>query len=441
MNLRLRHVWNAVRSSFWFVPACMVLGAVLLASLMIYLDDTVRLGLADRYPRIFGANADGARGILSAIAGSMITVAGVTFSVTIVALSLASNQYTPRILRNYMRDRGNQIVLGMFVSVFVYCILVLRTIRGGEEEFIPSYALLVGMVLGLTAIGFLIFFIHHIATSIQASSILANIYNETIGVINDLSQRTGDHEPTPDGVTRPEDTDNSVDLAAETTGYIQDVNEEALVQWAEKNDVILEMTRGIGEFVFKDAPLLKVLGRSGVNRSIARELNRCYSISTARTIDQDPAYGVRQIVDIALKALSPGINDGTTAVSCIDYLGAILFRMARLQPAPELCCSGQKLRLIARRANFQYLLDLSFNEIRQHAREDLRIYLRLLGALTELASAPAAIEHKAAIWRHARLLSETARPLVSVQADRGAFNEKLATAASVMEMDDAPYKL
>ena len=290
MNLRLKHLWTGIRSSFWFVPACMVLGAVLLASLMIYLDNNVDLDLADSYPRIFGANAEGARSILSAIAGSMITVAGVTFSVTIVALSLASNQYTPRILRNYMRDRGNQVVLGMFVSVFVYCILVLRTIRGGEEEFIPSYALLAGMVLGLVAIGFLIFFIHHIASSIQASTILANIYHETTDVIDDLYSGKPEHEPTPEGMARPENRDDkSADVAAEKTGYIQDVNEQALVEWAKKNEAILEMTCGIGEFVVKDGPLLKVIGRSGMDRATASELNRCYSISTERTIEQDPA--------------------------------------------------------------------------------------------------------------------------------------------------------
>jgi uncharacterized membrane protein len=442
VSLRLRHLWTGVRSSFWFVPALMVVGAVLLASLMIYLDDHVNLGLANRFPRLFGANTEGARSILSTIAGSMITVAGVTFSVTIVALSLASNQYTPRILRNYMRDRGNQLVLGMFVSVFVYCVLVLRTIRGGEEQFIPSYALLVGMALALAAIGFLIYFIHHIAASIQASTILANIYLETIAVIDDFPRRYSGVERTPDGICPPAGCEaDRTEIAAQATGYLQDVNEAALVDWANQHDVVLEMVRGVGDFVIEQAPLLRVYGRCEITSTDRHELARCYDIANDRTIEQDPAYGLRQIVDIALKALSPGINDSTTAAACVDYLGAIVFRLALLEMPSELTCSGGRLRLVARRATFEYLLDLSFNEIRQHARTNLMIQLSLVRTLTEVASAPGARRYHELIWRHVCLVAQTTGPHVAVGADQAAFNEKLARAASAMHENDARYRL
>lgn len=441
MKLRMQHIWTQVRSTFWFVPALMVVGAVALASGLIYLDGHLSLRIADVYPRLFGTNAEGARSILSAIAGSMITVAGVTFSVTIVALSLASNQYSPRILRNFMRDRGNQLVLGMFVSVFVYCVLVLRTIRGGDEEFVPSYALTGGMVLGLGAIGFLIYFVHHISASIQASTILAHLYRETIVAMDVFVARHSCVEPAPHGIRAPSEEDPRIEIAADSTGYVQDVDEQALLAWANKHDVVLAMTRGAGDFVVKDAPVLKLYGGTAALSGAAQLLRRCYSISRDRTIEQDPAYGPRQIVDIALKALSPGINDSTTAITCVDYLGAIAFRLLGAQFPSNLTCSGGKLRLVARRASLEHLLDLSLTEIRQHARSNVLIHLSLLRTLTDLARAPLAHRHFPLLWHHVCVVAQGAAPHLATEVDRDAFNDLLARAASVMHQDDRPHRL
>lgn len=141
-----------------------MVAAVGLAALIISIDANVKLSFVDNWPLLFGSGAEGARGLLSAVASSMITVAGVVFSITIVALSLTSSQYTSRVLRNFMRDRVNQTVLGVFVGIFAYCLVVLRTIRGGDEgAFVPSLAVLGGLLLAFVGIGFLIYFIHHIA--------------------------------------------------------------------------------------------------------------------------------------------------------------------------------------------------------------------------------------------------------------------------------------
>lgn len=185
--LRLKSLLGELRSSLWFVPTLMVVGAGALAVGLIEVDARLNRELLTNFPRLFGAGAEGSRGMLSSIAGSMITVAGVTFSITIVALSLASSQYTPRILRNFMRDRANQTVLGVFVGIFTYCLIVLRTIRGGDENlFVPSLSVVVGVILAVVGIGFLIFFIHHIAASIQASNIIASVAEETIKTIDKL---------------------------------------------------------------------------------------------------------------------------------------------------------------------------------------------------------------------------------------------------------------
>lgn len=168
-------MWNGLRASLWFLPGLIVVCSVVLAVALVEIDGRVRPEFLAEYSRLFGAGAEGSRGMLGAIAGSMITVAGVTFSITIVALSLASSQYTPRILRNFMSDRANQSVLGVFVGVFTYCIVVMRTVRGGDEGvFVPSLAVTFAVFLAIVGIGFLIFFIHHTAESIQASSVIAS---------------------------------------------------------------------------------------------------------------------------------------------------------------------------------------------------------------------------------------------------------------------------
>ena len=177
---RLRILWQNLNASLWFVPTLMVAGALLLAFGLVLAEPHLNLDGLRNYPLLFGAGADGARGMLTAIAGSMITVAGLIFSLTLSTLAQVSSQYTSRVLRNFMRDRTNQVVLGFFVSIFAYCLIVLRTIRGGDEgRFIPSLAVGMGLLLALLSIGVLIFFIHHMASSLQAATIVGNAATET----------------------------------------------------------------------------------------------------------------------------------------------------------------------------------------------------------------------------------------------------------------------
>lgn len=184
--VKLQQRWKELRASFWFVPSLIILGAIALALGLIEAESLgASEALAD-WPRLFGVGAEGSRGMLAAIAGSVITVAGVAFSITVVALTLASSQYTPRILRNFMRDRANQFVLGVFVGVFTYCLIVLGAIRGGGDRFVPSLAVLGGFVLALISVGVLIFFIHHIALTIQAETIIASVTEETNEAIDRL---------------------------------------------------------------------------------------------------------------------------------------------------------------------------------------------------------------------------------------------------------------
>ena len=256
---KLKRLWSNLRGSFWFLPLLIVAGSVAVAVALIQADTAGSQQWMSRWPRLFGASAAGARGVLSTIAGSMMTVVGVTFSMVLVTLALASSQYTSRILRNFMRDRVTQVVLGIFAGIFTYCLIVLRTIRGGDAAgFIPSLAVTFGVVLAISGIGALIFFIHHIASSIQASSIIASVADETLAAIDRLfPQKFGqapvdDHE---DQSPLPLPERNWQAIPAPVNGYIQSVDNAALLRLAREHQTIVRMERGIGEFVVQDTTL------------------------------------------------------------------------------------------------------------------------------------------------------------------------------------------
>lgn len=381
----LREMLIRTRSSLWFVPTVIVIFAILLAFLLIEIDQRYDDVLLARWPRLLANEAEGARGVLSAIAGSMATVAGVVFSITIVALSLASSQYTPRVLRNFMRDRANQVVLGVFVGVWIYCLVVMRTISDDDWKFVPVLAVLTAVVLAIVASGFLIFFIHHISSTIQASEITAAITRETLHTLDRLFpddigegvEPSDSHQLATDHQWHP--------VAANAMGYIQGVNPESLLAFARKQDTVVRMDSQIGEFIAPGRPLVSVAMAQAPGAAACRELNRIFAVGTYRTIDQDVAFGLRQLVDIALKALSPGINDTTTAVSCVEHMAVILAQCARRSMAARCCLDGATLRVIARGPNFSELVALSFDQILENAEGNAEILWRLLLALEQIA--------------------------------------------------------
>jgi uncharacterized membrane protein len=427
---KLRYWWQEVRSSFWFVPAVIVLGAVGLATVLIAIDVAVELPFVDKWPLLFGTGADGARGLLTTVASAMITVAGVVFSITIVALSLTSSQYTSRVLRNFMRDRINQGVLGVFVGIFAYCLVVLRAIRGGDEgAFLPVLAVLVGLILSFVGIAFLIFFIHHISVSIQASSIVAEVTRETIAAVDQLFPRQ---------LNEDSDEDTDKDLVrflteqawsacpARETGYIESVNADALLALARDSGTIVRMEHGIGEFVIEGAPLISIADQAALDEKMGKALNAAYVISEHRTVQQDVGFGIRQLVDIALKALSPGINDTTTAVMCVDYLTAIFVRLADRRITMSHRLDQGELRVIVRGTSFESLLAEAFDGIRQNAKGNVAVLLRMLEALQTIASQAASPQRRWAVGEQVQWIAELAERTIDSRYDRERFESRLA---------------
>lgn len=381
---RLRTLWWALSGSLWFVPSLIVLAAVGLAAALIAVEGTLGFDFAQALPRLFGAGAEGARAMLSAIAGSMITVAGVVFSVTLVALSLAATQYSPRVIRTFMHDRPTQSVLGVFVGVFVYCLIVLRTIRGGEDGgFVPSLAVFGGMVFALVAIGFLVFFIHHLAAAIEASSILARLALATTHSIDALYPSLGatDAEDGEAGRLQASPIRQWTAVPSNCTGYVVSVDKEGLRECARSLERVVRMESTTGDFVIAGQPLVSLSSETAPTKAQCAALTKCFSVDSLRTIEQDVAYGLQQIVDVALKALSPGINDQTTAIMCIDRIAQIMVRLADRRVQSNYFVRDSTLELIAADRSYESLLHLAFDAVRVAAAPHRQVLERLVWAL------------------------------------------------------------
>lgn len=442
--IRLKQLWCNVLASFWFLPALIVAFSAVLAGALIEVDSSGSRDWMDDWPRLFGAGAAGARGMLATIAGSMTTVVGVTFSMTLVALTLASSQYTSRVLRNFMSDRVTQVVLGIFAGIFTYCLIVLRTIRGGNgSEFVPSLSVAFSVGLAIGGIGTLIFFIHHIATSIQASSIIASVAKETLEAVDrlfpeKLGQESMDDEVGSSLLRLP--VRNWQAVMAGRNGYLQSVDDTALLRLAREHRTVVRMDRGIGEFVVKNTPLASIALDNPPNQEIMADLRAAYSIDRYRTVHQDCSFGIRQLVDIALRALSPGINDTTTAVMCVDYLTAILARLAtRKIPSTGRYVNGE-LRMISIGQTFSTLVGESFDEIRGSAEGNVAIMLRMLGALQTIASLAESPGRRLVLREQIENIAELAGRTIKPPCDRTRFENRLARVRKAIESKPSSHQ-
>ena len=422
--MKLVQIWQDVRSSLWFVPGLLVLGAVVIAIALIESEGYLEQDVLDRWPRLFGSSADGARGLLTAVASSMITVAGVVFSITIVALSLASSQYTSRVLRNFMRNSVNQTVLGVFVGIFAYCLVVLRTIRGGDEgAFVPSLAVLFGLLLAFVGIAVLIYFIHHISASIQAAHILAAVAEETLGAVDHLFPETvGEEADDTMPATHPGQVWHPV--SANKTGYIQSLDPDGLLAFASERQTVVRMERGVGQFLIEKTPVASLLCATAPSDDDQQQLGELYAVGPQRTVEQDAAFGIRQIVDVALKALSPGINDTTTAVMCIDYLTAILVRLTDRRIASCYRAEDGELRLLTCGPSYAGMVEEAFDQIRQNADGNVAVLETLLGSLELLASRTVSPARRLILADHAAAVVELGRRSIPAPRDRQRFESR-----------------
>lgn len=440
MKATLLKLIDRIRSSFWFLPSLMAMFAVALAFGMVELDQYLQHG--DELPALawaYGGGAESASAVMQTIAGSMITIAGVVFSLTLVALSLASSQFGPRLLRNFMRDSTNQIVLGTFVATFLYCLLVLRAIRySGDGPFVPHLSVTLGVAFALASLWVLIYFIHHVSVSIQADEIIARIAKEMAGSIERVfPQQLGAASPA--GVRPPPGFDSgAVAVAADRDGYLQIINVDELLSLATDHDAVLEIQRRPGHYVVRGEPLIRLWPWQRIDRELACRVNSAFVLGTQRTPTQDFEYSLLQLVEVAVRALSPGINDPFTAIRCIDRLGSALCCLSqREMPSPYRMDGQQHLRIIAPTIGFSAMLDAAFNQIRQNARANAAVSIRLLEMLAIIARAADRSEDLSAVCRHADMVHAGAKEALPEAGDRFDVRQRyLCVCESISQRSD-----
>ncbi|HEV2068651.1 MAG TPA: DUF2254 domain-containing protein [Acidimicrobiales bacterium] len=395
---RLRRAWSRLVSGYWFIPGGIVVAASAVALGLMELD--ARL-VADDRSIGFTGGAESARALLSSIASSMLTLTALVFSVTIVVLQLASGQFSPRVLRTFLRDRRSQTTLGVFLATFLYALIVLRGVRGDGgtvDRFVPGISVGVSFALVIISVAFFVQYIHNITTSIRVIEIIDRISKETAAAI----ERIHPAHPQSADAGLPSLAAPSATVCASTRGVVTSVNVERLCRIAERADVCLVVVPGVGDFVATGMPLVEVHGDAdGVDDDAVR---RAISLAKERQLDEDPAFGFRQLVDIAERTLSPGVNDPTTAVQCLDHLHDLLRRLAHRPLPPRITrTSEQRARVVLPRPTWDDYVALAVDEIRHWGAGSLQVHRRI-GALLDDLAAEVAPERAAVVIGRRRLL-------------------------------------
>lgn len=443
MRTRLRNVWQLLHTSFWFLPTLMALAAVGLAFVTTEIDARTGDRLPDALGWIWGGGPEGARELMATIASSMITVAGVVFSITIVSLQLASSQYGPRLLGNFMRDTGNQLVLGTFVATFIYCLLVMRAVRSVEGDvFVPHLSITIGGLLALASLAVLIYFIHHVAGAIQAENLIAATARDLRSVIDYLfPEMLGQGKPEADGEPAdglPDIDQNCTVVPAIGTGYVQAIENETLMEAARVNDLVLRLLRRPGDFIVDGDALVQAWPAERCTEATARRVAAAFIVGRHQTLTQDTKYSAHQLVEIAVRALSPGINDPFTAMACVDWLGASLRQLAQRRiPSVYRYDHDRRLRIIAPTTTFADLADIAFNQIRQYGHNSVPVMLRMLETIARLADHVHRAEDGEALRRHATLVWEDCERSVGNHRDREKLERLYLRALTAL---DSPAK-
>jgi uncharacterized membrane protein len=325
-----------------------------------------------------------AQAILTSVATSIMTVVSIVFAILLMTLTLASTQFSPRILVSFIRDHVTQWTLGIFLGTFSYCLAALPAVRSAPHVFVPVATVAGAMVLAPVCVAWLIYFIYHISMSISVNHIVDRIRKDTEDVIDDLMPKQRRDMLFPAALQR---VNLPYVIANPVSGYIRYVDIARLTALARSFRVTLRLERRVGHFVPQGISLLRVSSRDRVAGERAALLLAAIEIGPTRTLQQDLEFGVVQIVDIALRALSPAVNDPTTAISCVDQLSAILIRwVSRMPPPEDYFDPPSVLRLSVPWIGFEGLLDLAFEQIRHYALSDAAVSLRLMRALGDIAS-------------------------------------------------------
>jgi uncharacterized membrane protein len=411
--------WD-IRGSLLVRPFAVMITFVVLAEILPILEADGRMRLPTALTALLATEPGSAQVVLATMAGSMITVVSVVYTILVVALTLASIQFSPRILSSFLRHTSTQWTLGLVAGTFAYCVLLLRSVRI-DPPFVPLASMALAVALVLASLSALVWFIHHIANGIQANHLVDRLAAETEPVIDEVWTATPHPEPPAPNVA-------GMVIQSNRSGYVQLIDTNGLRRLARRGLVVI-VEQGMGRFVRVGAILARIDPPTAATPDVTAAVRDAFDLGPVRTFQEDVEWGFRQIVDIALKAISPAINDPSTAATCIDHLTRLLTRaLGRFPPSGvERHGSGT---LVLPHTTAVDLVDLAFEQIRQYSRGDMAVSLRLLRAFTEVGRATADPTVHDRLKSHARLLETAVRPNFA-PTDCDELDRRLAAVAAL----------
>lgn len=378
--------WRDMWKPFWAIPVACVAAAFALGLLMPLADEA----LGATVPYAFQGGPAGARGLLGNITTGMISMTGLVFSITMVILQLASSQYSPRVIGGFLQKRITQITLGIFTASFVYAMTVIRSVRGeyGDiDSFVPQISVTLAFVLVLGSVGCFLAFIHHITSSIQISKVISSIGDATLelaGAMYPNDAVDGALETGPTWSPVPGAPRASISTQRRH-GQMTFIDYDALVSFARDHDAVVTIDRPVGHFLAEGQELLRVWGIEELDDETTERLYRHIGLGSEREMWQDVAFGIRQLVDIAARALSPGINDPSTSLLCINELHRVLRRLVqRESPSPYIADDEGEVRIVHQPQSIESHIDLAVDEINHYGKDTLQVPDRLRAMLTDL---------------------------------------------------------
>ena len=444
MKTKIWNLWYRIRSSFWFLPSLMALAAFVLAALTTAIDSPLIDEAAGRRWWLYSGGPEGARTILSAITSSMITVAGVVFSITIVVLSQASSQFGPRLIRNFMNIRANQMVLGTFVATYMYGILVLGAVKEPSATLsVPNLSVTIAIALAFVSLGVMIYFIHNISETIQAQNIIARVHDDLENTVKRIfparcpESNSSSGRPIHRDYDLPDTCDrDACQVKAESSGYLQAIDHDNLLGIAMQHDLLVHLSHRPGDFVTRGSRLVTVWPGYAVDDLLSEKINDALILGSERTLEQDAEFALSQMVEVGVRALSPGINDPVTAMTCIDWLGDILCQMANRQmPASHFFDEHNRLRIIYKAFTFRGMVDAAFNMIRQNAQAVPAVSIHLLETMATIAAQTPDESDRKAILRQAVLVSHGCKQDLTVEDDRLDLQARFDAAVAAIGID------
>lgn len=380
MKTGITDLWIRTRESYWFIPGLLSVAAVVAAFVLVRIDYMLGEAWLEKVPWLRINQAESAQAVLSTIAGSIITVAGVTFSMTLLAVSHATAQFGAHLLTAFMRDRANQFTLGIFIATFIYCLSVLRSVSSSEQanagataEFIPQIAVNGAFLLAVLCVAVLIFFIHHVPQSINVTHVIAKVGDDLIATIRTLYPEQTEDEGSQTGpsINSQRNVKPEVIVAPDPGGYLRIVDFDGLINAASQADLVIELRKRPGDFALPGEALVQVWGQESPSDSTRRSLQNCFSWGSERTTSQDVLLPVQQLLEIAGRALSPGVNNQYIALLCIDQLGRGMHELcSRMVPDARSYDQHGQLRVIANAISHEQFLDSLARPLLQYVHDD-----------------------------------------------------------------------